>query len=371
MFGQELNWQTYAIARINVILHGMNKADIRGGKSTVTDPQFLAPDGTGVRRFDMVIANFPFSDSTWWLAPDKQLAGGAGGAKGTRGGKSADDREQANRLKKMYDGYSDPFARFAHKPPASYGDYAYIQHIVASLGDRGRAGVVCPQGVLFRGQPQTDEDDGEGEGEGKPKARKRKADAEYLIRRSLVERRLVDAVVALPLNVFYGAGVPACLLVLGRDRPKARQNKVLLVYAARHYRELANKNQLRPQDVMRILVHYHAYGDPKTAAAVAAREAARLKGEVERERDDEIGRTRIDFEERYPVSRGPQASVRTKQRDRDEAALNERVAEARKRADEDLAAIAATVTALAALYADPAELAKEARVVDCERDRRE
>ena len=111
---------------------------------------------------------------------------------------------------------------------------------------------------------------------------------------------------------------------------------------------------------------------------MATREAARLKGEVERERDDEIGRTRIDFEERHgPSLPSPRASrgegggasppgegpKHSKQRDKDEAALNERIAEARKRADEDLAAIDATVTALAALYADPAALAKEARVV--------
>ena len=215
VFGQELNWQTYAIARINVILHGMNKADIRGGKSTVTDPQFLAPDGTGVRRFDMVIANFPFSDSTWWLAPDKQLAGAAGAAKGKRGGKSADDREQAGKLKKMYDGYSDPFGRFAHKPPASYGDYAYIQHIVASLSDRGRAGVVCPQGVLFRGQPQTDEDEGEPGGvspRSSAKARKRKGRRRVphppFARRAAADRRR-DRAAAERLLRGRGARVPA------------------------------------------------------------------------------------------------------------------------------------------------------------------
>jgi len=164
-FGQELNWSTYAIARINCILHGM-EADIRGGRSTITDPAFRDPaNDSAVRAFDIAIANFPFSDSTWWLAPEEQGS------------------DKAAKAKKNLKEYKDPFGRFVHNPPASYGDFAYIQHIVASLTARGKAGVVCPQGVLFRGQPATEEE--EDEGDGKPKARKRKADDEHLIRRRL------------------------------------------------------------------------------------------------------------------------------------------------------------------------------------------
>jgi type I restriction-modification system DNA methylase subunit len=92
---------------------------------------------------------------------------------------------------------------------------------------------------------------------------------QHLIRQALLESRVMDAVISLPLNVFYGAGVPACLLILRKDRPVARRDQVLLVYAARHYREHSNQNELRPQDVMRILVHYHAYGD---AARVPGRQ---------------------------------------------------------------------------------------------------
>lgn len=91
--------------------------------------------------------------------------------------------------------------------------------------------------------------------------RRRKADDEHLIREALLKAGLIDAVISLPLNIFYGAGLPACLLILRKDRPKGHSGKVLLVYAARHYRELSAKNELRPQDVMRMLVHYHAYGD--------------------------------------------------------------------------------------------------------------
>ncbi|MBK9065322.1 MAG: N-6 DNA methylase, partial [Gemmatimonadetes bacterium] len=139
--------------------------------------------------------------------------------------------------------------------------YAFILHILASLTDDGRAGVVCPQGVLFRGQPEVEEETGEIEDDGNPIIKRRKADDEHLIRKALLESGLIDAVISLPLNVFYGAGVPACLLILRKQRPDERRDQVLLIYAARHYRELSAQNELRPQDVMRMLVHYHAYGD--------------------------------------------------------------------------------------------------------------
>jgi type I restriction enzyme M protein len=99
--------------------------------------------------------------------------------------------------------------------------------------------------VLFRGQPEVEEETGELDEDGNPKVKRRKADDEHRIRRALLEARLVDAVISLPLNIFYGAGVPACLLILRKQRPAARRDQVLLVYAARHYRELAAKNGCR------------------------------------------------------------------------------------------------------------------------------
>lgn len=141
------------------------------------------------------IANFPFSDEFWWLPEDQRT------------------EEQAKKAKKGLgkDGYKDRFNRFTFgTPPASNGDYAFIQHIIASTTDTGRCGVVCPQGVLFRGQPEIEEETGEFDAEGNPKIRRRKADDEYLIRRGILEAGLIDAVIALPLNIFYGAGVPAC-----------------------------------------------------------------------------------------------------------------------------------------------------------------
>ena len=153
-----------------------------------------------------MLANFPFSDEFWWLKPEQQT----------------DDKKKKDKLKKEIfgkEGYKDPFGRFGRgtgfkAPPAGYGDYAFILHILASLTDDGRAGIVCPQGVLFRGQPEVEEETGEFDDDGNPKMKRRKADDEHLIRKALLESRLIDAVISLPLNVFYGAGVPACLLIL-------------------------------------------------------------------------------------------------------------------------------------------------------------
>jgi type I restriction enzyme M protein len=186
-FGQEMNWQTYAIAKINVILHGL-EADIKGGKSTITEPQFLNPKG-GVREFDMVIANFPFSNEYWWLPEELQT------------------EEEAKKQKKSIgkDGFNDPFNRFVFgTPPLSNGDFAFIQHIFASTKDDGRCGVVCPQGVLSRGQPEIEEETREFDKNGDPKIRRRKADDEYLIRKGLLDSKCLDAVIGLPLNIFYG-----------------------------------------------------------------------------------------------------------------------------------------------------------------------
>jgi type I restriction enzyme M protein len=370
--GQELNWSTYAIARINMILHGL-EADIRGGKSTITDPLFLNPDGS-IEKFDVVIANFPFSDEYWWL-PEEQRT-----------------KEQIDKLKKQKQMFVDRYGRFNFgQPPNQYGDYAFIQHIAASTVDNGRAGVVCPQGVLFRGQPEIEEETGEFDAEGNPKIKRRKADQEYLIRHGMLEARLIDAVIALPLNIFYGAGVPACLLILKKDRPPERRDQVLLVYGARHYRELSNKNQLRPQDIMRLLVHYHAYGDPQKAEALVGFHRQRLQGVIDREEAEEVARLTAEYQheadklvelesqirdleaEMAGASKGVKAAhEKAKAKlfkqmlkpQKKVAERDEKIAEARKQAEEERRAIHTVGQELIAIYRDPGELVKHARVVD-------
>jgi type I restriction enzyme M protein len=380
-FAQEMNWGNAAIGKINSVLHGL-EADIKAGASTITDPQFLE-DGR-VKKFSLVLANFPFSDEFWWLKPEQQT----------------DDKKKKDKLKKETfgkEGFKDPFGRFGRgtgfrAPPAGYGDYAFILHILASLTDDGRAGIVCPQGVLFRGQPEVEEETGEFDDDGSPKMKRRKADDEHLIRRGLLESRLIDSVISLPLNVFYGAGVPACLLILRKQRPAERRDQVLLLYAARHYRELSAQNELRPQDVMRMLVHCQAYGDASKVPALVAEHSERIRKQIDLREEDEVGRLEAEYQphaeklakleaelaytrerERVAKTKSDKASAATavakveKQWDKVASKLaerDERIAEARRRAEDDRKDVATVGDELSALYADPSELLKHARVVD-------
>ena len=382
-FAQEMNWSNAAIGKINSVLHGL-EADIQAGYSTITDPQFLE-DGE-VRKFSLVLANFPFSDEFWWLKPEQQT----------------DDKAKKARLKREIfgkEGYKDRFGRFGRgtgfkAPPPGYGDYAFILHIVASLSDDGRAGIVCPQGVLFRGQPKIEEETGDFDAKGKPKVRRRKADDEHLIRQALLDSRLIDAVISLPLNVFYGAGVPACLLILQRQRPVERRDQVLLIYAARHYRNLSSQNELRPQDVMRILVHYHAYGDATKVPSLVAEHSERIHKEIERREEDEVTRIKAEYQpyiDRLAVLEAELGQARdrakaadtkrdrakaarsvtkfTKQRDQAGMKVAERdelIAEIHRSAEDDRKEVRAVAEELIELYTDPEDLLKLARVVDLE-----
>jgi type I restriction enzyme M protein len=382
-FAQEMNWGNAAIGKINSVLHGL-EAEIKAGASTITDPQFLE-DGR-VKRFSLVLANFPFSDEFWWLKPEQQT----------------DDKKKKDKLKKEIfgkEGFKDPFGRFGrgtgfHAPPAGYGDYAFILHILASLTDGGRAGIVCPQGVLFRGQPEVEDETGELDEDGNPKFKRRKADDEHLIRKALLDSRLIDAVISLPLNVFYGAGVPACLLILRKERPAARRDRVLLIYAARHYRELSAQNELRPQDVMRILVHYHAYGDAAKVAGLVGEHAGRIRGQIDAREEEETGRIEAEYQRQAEKLVALDAELAEERKNEDAAGTKlekakvasaiarlekqrekltaklaereERIAEARRRAEDDRKDVAAVSDDLVALYADPDELFKHARVVGLE-----
>lgn len=364
-YAQEMNWGNASIGKINSVLHGL-EADIKAGSSTITDPAFRE-DGR-VKKFSLVLANFPFSDEFWWLKPEHQT----------------DDKKKKDKLKKEIfgkEGYKDPFGRFGRgtpfrAPPAGYGDYAFILHILASLTETGRAGIVCPQGVLFRGQPEVEEETGEFDEDGNPVIRRRKADDEHLIRKALLDARAIDAVISLPLNVFYGAGVPACLLILRKQRPKRQRDSVLMVYAARHFRELSAQNELRPQDVMRILVHYHAYGDAARVSMLVKEHSGRIRGQIDAREADETGRITDEYtpvakkltelDAKIAAMKGAPAGKLPGQREKLAAKLAERdekIAEARRRAADDRRDVDAVGAELVALYADPDELLKHARVV--------
>lgn len=252
LYAQESNVATYNISRINMILHGV-KSWTHQRDDSIRVP-LLLDEGNRLLRFDRVVMNPPFSLEDWGYA---ELVGG------------------------------DPHQRFQFgMPPRDNGDYAWLQQVVASLKDDGRAIVVMSQGVLFRGQPeQTEEDDG----------RRQRADAEWVIRHGFVEADLIECVIVLPSKLFYGNNVPACLVVLNKKKPSERRGRILMIWASRHFNKDNPQNFLRPSDLMRILVPWRAYGDLELAQALVAEHEAVLISREEAERDRRLR----DIEDAY------------------------------------------------------------------------
>jgi type I restriction enzyme M protein len=160
-------------------------------------------------------------------------------------------------------------------PPRNNGDYAWLQQVAESLKDDGKAIIVMSQGVLFRGQPeQTEEEDGQNQ----------KAGAEYVIREGFVKADIIECVIVLPPKLFYGNSVPACLIVLNKNKPPDRKNKILMIWASRHLQKANPQNLLRPSDLMRILVPWRAFGDLAKAQELVAVHERKLLNEEEAER---------------------------------------------------------------------------------------
>jgi len=294
LYGQEDVWNTWAISNINMILHGLD-AKIEKG-DTILDPKFKEEDNElEIKKFDLVMANFPFSQENWWKngVPKKDAKG-----------KTVNKKDGSPQLE--YPGkedFSDPYERFTFgNPPFSNGDFAFLQHIVASLKDDGKAGVVCPQGVLFRGQPEkTEEEDGQN----------RKADDEYLIRRGFLQgpidnngeftamHNIVDAVVVLPSNLFYGTTIPGSILFINKNKPEHRKDKVLMIYAAKEgwYKEKPNMNELQPHDMLRISTILESWGDLKIAQSWIDSQKTRLKALIQDELDYKLSELEEEYQE--------------------------------------------------------------------------
>jgi len=218
LYGQEKDNTTADLARMNMILHQQAAAETVQG-NTLTDPKFTNRQTGALKTFDYVVANPPFSDKGWstGLNPD-----------------------------------TDPYGRFDGfgVPPNKQGDYAYLLHIVRSLKSTGTAACILPHGVLFRGN------------------------AEAAIRQNLLRRGLVKAVIGLPPNLFYGTGIPACVIVLGKQHAHARK-AVHLIDASRGFLKDGNKNRLRARDLHRIVDAYTAGNDvPRFARVVPIEEIA-------------------------------------------------------------------------------------------------
>ena len=242
LYAQESNLATYNISRINLILHGVNSWHPAHGDS-LRDPRHKTSDGK-LKQFDRIVMNPPFSLKDW-------------------GAESFTD--------------GDPFDRFCYgSPPRDNGDFAWMQHIAKSFKPDGKAIVVMSQGILFRGQPQlTEEEDG----------RNKKADDEYLIRSGFLRDDLIEAVVVLPSGIFYGNNVPACLAILNKRKPVDRKNRVLMIWASRHYQHANPQSLLRRADCLRILLPWRAFGDLTKALEILPAEGKAILDEIAHDRD--------------------------------------------------------------------------------------
>ncbi|QDQ82293.1 type I restriction-modification system subunit M [Paraburkholderia megapolitana] len=233
LFGQEKNLGTWAIAKLNLYLHNM-RAEIERG-DTLVEPKHL--DGDYLRTFDRVIANPPFSAKSWWspleLAAEAEQDG--------------DKKPKAPNYKQV----SDPYGRFAYGiPPRSYADLAFAQHMLSSLKADGRMGIILPNGVLFRSGEEgkiregllfgTDASSGDQPGD------------------------LIEAVIGLPSALFYNTGIPACVLILNKQKPVALKNRVIIIDASRDYLEGKAQNSLRPKDITRVVDTHKAAFEQQT-----------------------------------------------------------------------------------------------------------
>ena len=194
IYGQEKDNSTHALARMNMILHNNADADLKQG-NTLADPKFIENDM--LRTFDFAVANPPFSDKAW-----------------TNGLKPKND------LYDRFKGYGIP--------PAKNGDYAFLLHFIKSLKSRGKGAIILPHGVLFRGNREAD------------------------IRREIIQRGYIKGIIGLPANLFYGTGIPACILVIDKESADNRYG-IFMIDASKGFDKDGNKNRLRAQDIHKIV----------------------------------------------------------------------------------------------------------------------
>ncbi len=200
IYGQEKESTTASLARMNMVLHDCPTALIAcTGNSTLSDPQFKEPNG-GLKQFDFVVANPPFSSKNW------------------SNGLSIGDEN------------ADTYGRFAGFgiPPESNGDYAFLLHMIRSLKSHGKAAVILPHGVLFRGN------------------------AEAEIRKNLIKKGYIKGVIGLPANLFYGTGIPACILLIDKEHATSRK-AIFIMDASKGFMKDGAKNRLREQDIHKIV----------------------------------------------------------------------------------------------------------------------
>ena len=195
LYGQEMDNATKALAKMNMILHDCPTADIWQDNS-ISSPHFKDAKTGALKTFDFVVANPPFSTKAWsnGFNPDE-----------------------------------DEFHRFEFGiPPQKNGDYAFLLHVLACLKSTGKGAIILPHGVLFRGGAEAD------------------------IRKEIVKRGYIKAIIGLPANLFYGTGIPACILVLDKEHARARKG-IFMIDVSKEFIKDGNKNRLRAQDIHKIV----------------------------------------------------------------------------------------------------------------------
>ncbi len=194
IYGQENDLATWALARMNMFLHGHPSHELWKG-NTLSAPHFKNPDGS-LQTFDFAVANPPFSAKAWSSGLDP---------------------------------LHDEFHRFDYGvPPAKNGDYAFLLHLIKSLKSRGKGAIILPHGVLFRGNREAE------------------------IRKNLITRGLIKGIIGLPGNLFYGTGIPACIVVIDKENAHARTG-IFMIDASKGFVKDGNKNRLRAQDIHKIV----------------------------------------------------------------------------------------------------------------------
>ena len=207
---------TWALARMNMILHGHPTAELWRG-NTLAAPYFKNTDAS-LKTFDFAVANPPFSTKAWFSGLDPA---------------------------------NDEFGRFEYGiPPAKNGDYAFLLHLVASLKSHGKGAIILPHGVLFRGNKEAD------------------------IRRNLIQRGFIKGLIGLPTNLFYGTGIPACIVVIDKEHATNRTG-IFMIDASKGFLKDGNKNRLRAQDIHKIVDVFNRHtGLPRYARMVPVAEIA-------------------------------------------------------------------------------------------------
>jgi type I restriction enzyme M protein len=217
LYGQEANGSTWALAVMNMFLHGFDNTIIRWG-DTIRNPKLKEKDT--LMKFDTVVANPPFSLDKWGKV----------------------DEKEKDRSANSFDPETDQYNRFWRGvPPKSKGDWAFISHMIETAYEgKGKVGVVVPHGVLFRGAS-----------EGK-------------IRQKTIEENILEAVIGLPANLFFGTGIPAAILIFNKG--KGKNSNVLFIDSSQHFETGKNQNKLREEDITKIVDIYRKFNSGKLKA---------------------------------------------------------------------------------------------------------